>query len=99
MPEEEAQLIGIWGQRRLRYIKAHRKVLYTDLLLDGKLNAHLAEIDRQAEGMFFQLVDQMAAREGITEQLKVEDQMAWVGRMNNIRERATEIVNSDVIYI
>lgn len=80
LPEKENQSIGVWGQRHLRYLKQHRKVLYVNLLTSGKLNSHLAEIDKQAEDMFFQLVKQMAEREGVTEQLKVDNQMEWVGR-------------------
>ena len=98
-PEEEQKPIGIWGQRHLRYLKNHRKVLYINLLTSGKLNTYLADIDKQAEEIFERLVKQMAAAEGITEQLKVADQMAWVGKMNNIRNRATEIVNSEIINI
>ena len=98
LPEKETQSIGVWGQRHLRYLKQHRKVLYVNLLTSGKLNSHLAEIDKQAEDMFFQLVKQMAEREGVTEQLKVDNQMEWVGRMNNIRNRAKEIVNTELIF-
>ena len=96
--EKENQSIGVWGQRHLRYLKQHRKVLYVNLLTSGKLNSHLAEIDKQAEDMFFQLVKQIAEREGVTEQLKVDNQMEWVGRMNNIRNRAKEIVNTELIF-
>ena len=95
--EKENKPIGVWGQRHLRYLKQHRKVLYTNLLTSGKLNSYLADIDEQAEGMLFRLVKQMAEREGVTEQLKVENQMEWVGRMNNIRNRAMEIVNEEII--
>lgn len=98
LPAEEQQPIGIWGQRHLRHIKQNRRVLYTNLLTSGKLNSCLADIDKQAEEMFSRLVKQMAEREGVTEQLKVDNQMAWVGRMNNIRSRATEVVNTDFIY-
>ena len=98
LPKEEQQPIGVWGQRYLRYIKQHRKVLYLNLLTSGKLNGYLADIDKQAEEMFSRLVKQMAEREGVTEKLKVDNQMEWVGRMNNIRSRATEIVNADLIY-
>lgn len=97
LPAEEQQPIGIWGQRHLRHIKQNRRVLYTNLLTSGKLNSYLADIDKQAEEMFSRLVKQMAEREGVTEQLKAENQMAWVGRMNDIRSRATEIVNYDLI--
>lgn len=90
--------IGVWVQRHLRYLKQHRKVLYTNLLTSGKLNSYLADIDKQAEDMFLRLVEQMAEREGVTEQLKTENQMEWIGRMNNIRNRATEAVNTDLIY-
>ncbi|MEE1024340.1 MAG: TnpV protein [Acutalibacteraceae bacterium] len=98
LPKEEQQPIGVWGQRHLRYIKQNRKVLYLNLLTSGKLNGYLADIDKQAEEMFSRLVKQMAEREGVTEKLKVDNQMEWVGRMNNIRSRATEIVNADLIY-
>ena len=97
-PDEEQKPIGIWGQRHLRYLKNHRKVLYINLLTSGKLNNYLANIDRQAEEKFERLVKQMAAAECITEQLKATDQMVWVGRMNNIRNRATEIVNTEIIF-
>ena len=94
----ELPAIGIWGQRRKRYLKEHRQALYTALLLSGKLAGYLPEIDTQAEAMFFQLVDRMAEQEGITEQLKVENQMEWVGRMNSIRFAAEEIVNTEIIF-
>ena len=97
LPAEEQQPIGIWGQRHLRHIKQNRRVLYTNLLTSGKLNSYLADIDKQAEEMFSRLVKYMAEREGLTEQLKADNQMAWVGRMNDIRSRATEIVNNDLI--
>lgn len=95
-PEQES--IGIWGQRHLRYLKHHRKVLYANLLISGKLNNYLADIDKQAEKMFERLVKQMAAAEGITEQLKAADQMAWVRKMNNIINCAKETVNTSIIY-
>ena len=99
LPEEERGVeIGVWGQRHLRYIKQHRKVLYLNLLTSGKLNGHLADVDKQAEDMLSRLVKQMAERECVTEQLKADNQMEWVARMNNIRSRATEIVNKDLIY-
>ena len=82
----------------MRHIKQNRRVLYTNLLTSGKLNSYLADINRQAEEMFSRLVKQMAEREGVTEHLKADNQMEWVGRMNNIRNRATEIVNTDLIY-
>ena len=98
LPDEKQVEIGVWGQRHLRYIKQHRKVFYTNLLTSGKLNGYLADLDKQAEDMLFQLVEQMTEREGVTEQLKAENQMEWVARMNNICSRATEIVNNDIIY-
>ena len=98
LPDEEQQPLGVWGQRHLRYIKQHRKVLYLNLLTSGKLNGYLADLDKQAEDMFFRLVKQMAERESVTEQLKAKKQMEWVARMNNIRSRATEIVNHNIIY-
>lgn len=96
--DEKGAEIGIYGQRHLRYIKQHRKALYLNLLTTGKLNSYLADIDKQAEEMLFRLVEQMAEREGVTEQLKADNQMEWVARMNNIRQRATEIVNTEIIY-
>lgn len=96
--EKENKPIGVWGQRHLRYLKQHRKVFYTNLLTSGKLNSYLADIDKQAEDMFLRLVKQMAEREGVTEQLKADNQIEWVGQMNNIRNRAMEIVNHEVIY-
>ena len=98
LPKEEQQPIGVWGQRYLRYIKQHRKVLYLNLLTSGKLNAYLADLDKQAEEMFSRLVKQMAENEGVTEQFKADNQVEWVARMNNIRSRATEIVNVDFIF-
>ncbi len=99
LPEEEKGVeIGVWGQRHLRYIKQNRKVLYLNLLTSGKLNGYLADIDTLAEDMLSRLVKQMAEREGVTEKLKVDNQMEWVVQMNNIRSRATEIVNKDLIY-
>ena len=98
LDEEKNQPIGMWGRKHLRYLKEHRPVLHTTLLLSGKLNSHLAEIDNQATEMFDRLMKQLAEKEGITEQLKATDQMAWVGAMNNICNRAEEIVNTEVIY-
>lgn len=95
----EAPEIGIWGMRRKRYLQQYHDGIYTGLLLSGKHNAHLEEIDHAAEDMFLQLVNQMAAREGVTEQLKAQDQMLWVQRMNSVRIRATEIVNQELIYV
>ena len=98
LPEQEDKPIGLWGQRHLRYIKQHRKILYINLLTSGKLNEHLADIDKQVEDMFFRLVKRIAEREGVTEQLKANNQMEWVARMNNIHNRATEIIDNDIIY-
>ncbi len=98
LPEETEVHIGIWGQRHRRYLKTHRKALYTSLLTSGKLNSYLANIDQQAEEMFSWLVKQIAEAEGVTEALKADDPMEWVGRMSNIRNRAMEIVNTDIIY-
>ena len=98
LPAEENRPIGIWGQRHARDLKQHYKVRYYNLLTSGKLNGYLADVDEQAEDLFFRLVKQIAEREGVTEQLKAENQMEWVGRMNNIRSRAAEIVNAELIY-
>lgn len=96
-PDEKELHIGLWGQRHLRHLKQYRKVLYYNLLTSGKLNSYLADIDKQAENMFYRLVKQMAVREGVTEKLKADNLMDWVAWMNNIRNRATEIVNTDLI--
>ena len=95
---EEEKPIGIWGQRHLRYIKQERKALYTELLTSGRLNTYLADINEQATEQMLLLTKQMAEREGVTEQLKAQNQMLWVQRMNNIRDRAIEIVNHELIY-
>ena len=98
LPAEKEQPIGLWGQRHWRDLKEHRRLTYTNLLTSGRLNEYLAEIDKQAKDMFLRLIKQMSEREGVTEQLKTENQMEWVGRMNNIRSRAVEIVNAELIY-
>ena len=98
VPPEEQRPIGVWGQRHLQYIRQHRKTLYTELLTHGELNGYLADLNEQAENMFLELVKQLAAREDVTEQLKAQDQMLWVQRMNSVRETAKEIVNNDLIY-
>jgi len=95
----ESVPVGIWGQRRKQYLREHRKALYTAMLLSEELENHLTEIDQQAEEMFSQLVKQMAAQEGITEQLKADSQMEWVGCMNNIRERVTEIIDAELTLV
>ena len=98
VPAQEERHIGIWGQRHLRYIKQERKALYAELLTSGKLNTYLADINEQAAEQMLLLTKQMAEREAVTEQLKARDQMLWVQRMNNIRDRTMEIVNHDLIY-
>jgi len=97
LPAEEEQPIGLWGQRHLWYIREHRKALYASLQLSGKLNSYLVDIDQQAEAMLSQLVEQMAQRQGVTEQLKASDQMTWISRINSIRSTAAEIVNTEII--
>lgn len=94
---EERRPIGIWGQRRLQYIRKHKRSLYSQLLFFGKLNEYLADLNEQAEDMFELLIKQMAERDGVNEQLKAEKQMEWVSRMNNVRNRVIEIVNSEYI--
>ena len=94
----ELPAIGIWGQRRRRYLKEHRQALYTALLMSGKLDDHLSDIDEQAEAMFSQLVKQMAGQEGITEQLKANNQMEWVKQMSSICNRVEEIIFHEYIY-
>ena len=96
---EKEQFIGIWGQRHLRYIRQHKRILYTDLLTNNKLNSYLADLNKQAEDMFFRLVKELAEKEDVTEKLKAENQMEWVQRMNNIRNRVTEIINYKIIRI
>ena len=98
LPKEESRHIGVWGQRHLRYLKQHRKVLYSELLISGKLNDYLADLNEQAEAMFSRLVKQLAEKEGLTEALKAENQMLWVQKMNNIRNAAMEVVSNDLIY-
>ena len=98
VPAEEEQAIGIWGQRHLDYLKQYRKVTYTNLLTSGRLNAYLADINRQAQERFERLVEQMKQAQGITEQLNVENVLEWIGRMNNIQVCAREIVDKEIIY-
>ena len=98
LPEEEQKPIGIWGQRHARYLKQYHKTLYMNLLTSGKLNGYLANIDAEAEALFFRLVEELAQKENVTRKLKADNQVEWVSRMNNIRSRATEIVNNDIIY-
>ena len=95
--EPEERPIGIWGQRHLRYLKKHRRTVYAELLTSGKLNDYLADLNEQAEDMFFRLVKELAEKENITEEHKAADQILWVQRMNSVRETAAEIVNYDLI--
>ena len=97
LPKEESRHIGVWGQRHLRYLKQHRKVLYSELLISGKLNDYLADLNEQAEEMFSRLVKQLAEKESVTEALKAENLMLWVQKMNNIRNAAMEVVSNDLI--
>ncbi len=95
-PEEPT--IGIWGQRRRKFLKEHRRLLYNSMLYSGGLHAHLEEVEKSATEMFDRLVKQMATQQGITEELKAQDQLAWVGAMNNIRSAAEEVINTELIY-
>lgn len=97
--EKEERYIGGWGQRHLRYIRQHKKVFYTNLVTSGKLQSHLADIEEQAQELFDRLMKQRAEREGITEKLKADNQMEWVGRMNALSEAVTETVNAEVIFV
>lgn len=99
LPEQQGQLIGVWGQRHARYLKQHYKIIYMNLLTSGKLNDYLVDIENQAENLFLQLVKQLAESENITEELKAKDQIEWVAQMNNVYNRAREIVNSKLIFI
>lgn len=96
--EKENKPIGVWGQRHKRYLREHKRATYTTLLTSGKLNSYLADIDEQAEELFSRLVKQIAEREGVTEMLKAENQILWVQKMNNISNRAIEIVNHEFIF-
>ena len=98
LPDEEQVEIGVWGQRHLEFIKHHRKGFYTALVLDCKLNRYLANVNKQSEEMFDTLISQYKTAEGITERLKVDNQLEWVARMNNIRNRVMEIVNNEIVY-
>ena len=98
LPEEKQKPVCIWGQRHLRYIKQHKRIFYANLLTSCKLNSYLADVNEQAENMFSRLVKDLAEKENVTEELKAENQMLWVQRMNSIRNRAAEIVNADLIY-
>ena len=98
LPAEEERPIGVWGQRRLRYLKQYHKVIYYNLLTSGKLDSYLADIEEQAQQLFLRLVKELAEKEGVTEQLKSADNMVWVRRMNNIRSRVVEVINKELIY-
>lgn len=98
LPEEEQKPVGVWGQRHLRYIKEHKRTLYANLLTSCKLNSYLVDIDEQAEDLFLRLVKQLSEKENVTEKLKAENQMLWVQKMNNIRNRASEAVNTEIVY-
>ena len=98
LPKEESRHIGIWGQRHLRYLKQHRKVLYSELLISGKLNDYLADLNEQAEELFSRLVKQLAEKEGVTDAISEQNQMLWVQRMTNIRSAAMEVVSNELIY-
>lgn len=97
--EKETGNIGVWALRHKRYLKQHHKVLYYNLLTSGKLHSHLADIEEQAQQLFLRLVKELAEKEGVTEQLKSADQMAWVRRLNNIREQAAEVVNAELVFV
>lgn len=99
LPEQQPREIGIWGQRRRRYLREHHKILYYNLLTSCKLIDHLTDINEEAEEMYFRLINQLAEQDGVTEHLKAENQMIWVQRMNNIRNQAKEIINNELIYV
>lgn len=98
LPPKEERPIGVWGQRRLRYLKQHHKILYYNLLTSGKLRSHLADVEEEAQTLFLRLVKEYAEREGVTEQLKAENLMEWVRRMNNIRSSVDNIILKQVIF-
>ena len=98
LSEEETQSIGLWGQRHKQYLKEHRHIVYTTMLIDGTLNRYLADINQQAEQMFHRLIDEMAQKQGVTEQLKAENQMEWVQQMNACKAQAEEIVKFELMY-
>ena len=98
LPAEEERPIGVWGQRRLNYLKHSRKILYYNLLTSGKLRSHLADVEEEAQSLCLRLVKEYAEQEGLTEQMKAENQMEWVQRMNNIRERVNKVVNTEMIF-
>lgn len=97
LPPEEERPVGVWGQRRLRYLKQHHKILYYNLITSGKLRSHLADIEEEAQSLFLRLVKEYAERVSVAEQLKAENPMEWVRRMNNIRNRVTEVIQKELI--
>ena len=99
LPAEEERPIGVWGQRRLRYLKQYHKVIYYNLLTSGKLHSHLADVEEEAQILFSRLLNEYAEKEGVSEQRKVTDQMAWARKMSNIRNLAAEIVNVEVVFV
>ena len=99
LPTEGERSLGVWAQRRLRYLKQHHKILYCNLLTSGKLHSHLADVEKEAQSLFLRLLKQYDEREGVTEQLKAKNPMEWVRRTNNIRERVNEVVNAEMIFI
>ena len=99
LSEEETQPIGLWGQRHKQYLKEHKHIIYTTMLIDGTLNRYLADINQQAEQMFHRLIEEIAKKQGITERMKTENQMEWVRQMNACKAQAEEIVKTDLIYI
>lgn len=99
LSEEETQPIGLWGQRHREYLKEHKHIIYTTMLMEGKLNSYLVEIDKQAEEIYLRLIEEMAKKQGVTEALKAEQPMEWVGLMNNIQACAREVVNNDLIFV
>lgn len=99
LPPEEERPIGVWGQRRLRYLKQHHKILYYNLLTSGNLRSHLADVEEEAQSLFLRLVKEYAEKEGVIEQLKAENSMEWVGKMNKVREMVTEVINEEMIFV
>lgn len=98
LPTDEERPISVWSHRRLRYLKQHHKILYYNLLTSGKLRSHLSDVEEEAQSLFLRLVKEYAEREDVTEQLKAENPMEWVRKLNNIRNRVVEVVNADLIF-
>ena len=99
LPPEEERPIGVWGQRRLHYLREHRPILYTNLKTSGQLRSHLADVEEQANALFLRLVKDYAASEGVTDQLKAQDPMEWVRKINSVREQIAEVVNAEVVFV